>query len=76
MYSFSYICFLLLIFLYPIKFTCFPCSLYQRGWDCTAWWVSSCVGVSLYVDVRLCRVLSCTWPIGDALVSRSLVSGV
>ena len=42
----------------------------------TAWWVSPCVGVSLCVDVRLCRVSSCTWPVGDALVSRGLVSGV
>ena len=54
----------------------FPCSPYQRGWDCTALWVSPCVGVSLCVDVRLCRVSSCTWPVGDALVSRGLASVV
>ena len=65
-------------FLYSILFssTRFPCSLYQRGWDCTARWISPCVGVSLCVDVRLCRVSSCTWPDGDALVSRGLVPGV
>ena len=28
------------------------------------------MGVSLCVDVRLCRESSCTWPDGDALVSR------
>ena len=69
---------LLILFLYSILFlpTRFPCSLYQRGWDCTAWWISPCVGVSLCVDVRLCRVSSCTWPDGDALVSRGLVPGV
>ena len=76
MYSFSYICFLPLIFLYPILSTRFPCSLYQRAWDCSAWWVSPCVGVSLCVNVRLCCVSSCTWPVGDALVSRGLASGV
>ena len=76
-YSFSYISFFyLFLFLYPILSTRFPCSPYQRGWDCAAWWVSPCVGVSLCVDVRLCRVSSCTWLVGDALVSRGLASGV
>ena len=75
-YFFSYICFYLFLFLYPILSTRFPCSLYQRGWYFTAWWVSPCVGVSLCIDVRLCRVSSYTWPVGDALVSRGLVSGV
>ena len=70
------------MFFLPISFslsylsTRCPCSLYQRGWDCTAWWLSPCVGVSLCVDVRLCRVTSCTWTVGDALVSHGLVSGV
>ena len=79
-YSFSYIYiylfFTFFFFLYPILSTGFPCSPHQRGWDCAAWWVSPCVGVSLCVDVRLCRVSSCTWPDGDALVSRGLVPGV
>ena len=70
--------FLPFLFLYSILFlsTRFPCSLYQRGWDCTAWWISPCVGVSLCVDVRLCRVSSCAWPACDALVSSDLASGV
>ena len=46
-YSLSDIYILPLLFLYSILSTCFPCSLYQRGWDCTAWSVSPCVGVSL-----------------------------
>ena len=80
-YLFLFIPLAVFIF-YPFSFfililsTRFPCSLYQRGWDCTAWWVSPYVGVSLCVDVRLCRVSSCTWPVGDALVSRGLASGV
>ena len=52
--------------------TRFPRLPYQRGWDCTAWWVSPCVGVSLCVDVRLYRVSSCTWRDGQVLVSRGL----
>ena len=35
-----------------------------------------CVGVSLCVDVRLCRVSSCAWPVCDALVSRDRACGV
>ena len=76
-YSFSYIYILPISFFFTlILSTRFPCSLYQRGWDCAAWWVNPCVGVSLCVDVRLCRVSSRTWPVGDALVSRGLVPGV
>ena len=78
-YSFSYICFLPIsfsLFLFYVHVLAFPCSLYQRGWDCTVWAVSRGVGVSLCVDIRLCRVLSCTWPVGDALASRDLASGV
>ena len=76
-YPFSYICFLPISFFFIlILATRFPCSPYQRGWDCTAWWISPCVGVSLCVDVRLCRVSSCTWPACDALVSRDRASGV
>ena len=78
-YSFSYICFLPIsfsLFLFYVVVLTFPCSQYQRGWDCTAWAFSPGVGVSLCVDVRLCRVSSCTWPDGDALASRDLASGV
>ena len=75
-YSFTYFFFYLFLFLYPILFTHFSCSPYQRGWDCTAWWVSPCVGVSLCVDVRLCRVSSCAWPVCDALISRNRASEV
>ena len=76
-YSFSYISFFYLsLFLYPILSTRFSCSPYQRRWDCAAWWVSPCVGVSICVDVRLCCVSSCTWPVCDALVSCGPASGV
>ena len=56
-YRFSYIYILPISFFFFILIlsTRFPCPLYQRGWDCTAWWVNPCVGVSLCVDVRLCR---------------------
>ena len=63
--------FYLFLFPYSILSTRFPCSLYQRAWDCTVWTVSPCVGLSLCVDVRLCRLSSCTWRFG-ALVSLQL----
>ena len=78
-YSFSYTCicgFLPISISLTYFIYCFPCSPYQRGWDCAAWWVSPCVGVSLCVDVRLSRVSSCAWPVGDALVNRGLAYGV
>ena len=71
--SFSCIYILLILLLYSSLCTRFPCSLYRRGWDCTTRSVSSCVGLSLCVDVRLCRMLSCTWRVG-ALVSGGLAS--
>ena len=56
------------LFLYFYFITRFPRLLYmyQRGLDCTAWWISPCVGVSLCVDVRLRRVSSCTWRVGQS----------
>ena len=74
-YSFSAIYILpmpFFILFYVLVFLIYCTSLGGIG---TMWSVSPCVGVSLCVDVRVCRVSSCTWRVG-ALVSRGLASGV
>ena len=71
-----YFIYSLIFYPFFVLHSCFIYSffglLYRRGWDCIAWSVNPCVGVSFCVDVCLCHV--CRFVPGQ-LVMRCSGSG-